>query len=460
MMHNGVHRTSSMFKALLIALLCISFTSPAFAGKTVEEGSTTVGKEVVPEDKLPPADQRSTQPQPAPDIVGGTTATAGEYPWQARVAPSGYSIFCGGTLIATQWVLTASHCVDGRSASSFTVTLGDHNVSSNEGTEQARSVSQIIMHPSYNSSTLDNDVALMKLSSPVTLNARVQTIPLVNAPADDSLVANGILATVTGWGATSEGGSSSSVLRKVQVPIVSNTTCNSAYGGGITANMICAGYSAGGKDSCQGDSGGPFVVANGSGWKLAGVVSWGDGCARANKYGVYARVSRYISWIESYVGSSTPPPPPPSSGITNGGFENGATGWSQSSSGGYAIIDDARPRSGSYSGWMAGYNNASDKLYQTVSVPASGGTLGFYVYVSTQETSSTSYDYLRVRVYSTSGSLLGTLRTYSNGSTKNSWFSGSASLANWAGQTVRIQFDATNDSSYTTSFFVDDVTLN
>ncbi len=458
---------SGTLKTLLVLLLCLFVSTNAFAQKSTAQksgGGEDIGdiapvtdvKEIP--DKLPNADTRDSN-SPGLNIVGGTEATPGEYPWQARVTPSGYTIYCGGSLIATQWVLTAAHCVYGKSASSFTITLGDHNAYSNEGTEQTRSVSQIIVHPSYNSSTSDNDVALMKLSSAVTLNSRVQTIPLVTSPADDSLVAPGVMATVTGWGATSEGGSSSSVLREVAVPIVSNTTCNSSssYGGEITANMLCAGYASGGKDSCQGDSGGPLAVANGSSWKLAGVVSFGNGCARANYYGVYSRVSRFVSWINGYVGS-TPPPPPPPSGLQNGGFESGSSPWLQSSSGGYGLIATQRPRSGSYSAWLAGYNNGSDSIGQTITVP-SGAALKYYVYISTQESGSTAYDYFRVRVYSSGGSLLGTLRTYSNASTKNTWVSDSLSLSAYAGQTVRISFEGTNDSSLTTSFFVDDVSV-
>ncbi len=162
-------------------------------------------------------------------------------------------------------------------------------------------------------------------------------------------------------------------------------------------------------------------------------------------------------------GGSTPTPtpsptPPPSGGnaITNGGFESGASGWTQTSSGGYGLVATNRPHSGSYSAWLAGYNNGSDSIAQTITVP-SGASLKYYLYITTQESGSTSYDYFRVRVYSTSGSLLGTLRTYSNASTKNSWISDTVSLSAYAGQTVRISFEGTNDYSLTTSFFVDDV---
>lgn len=154
----------------------------------------------------------------------------------------------------------------------------------------------------------------------------------------------------------------------------------------------------------------------------------------------------------------TATPPPGGGSIVNGGFESGTTGWTQASSGGYNVIDTTRPRTGSYSVYMGGYNNASEGIYQTLTVPA-GKSLSFYWYQTTAEGSTTAYDYLRVRVYNTSGTLLGTLATRSNVNTKNAWVAESLSLAAYAGQTVRIRFETTTDSSLITSFFVDDVSL-
>ncbi|MFD3162768.1 S8 family serine peptidase [Herpetosiphon sp. NSE202] len=154
----------------------------------------------------------------------------------------------------------------------------------------------------------------------------------------------------------------------------------------------------------------------------------------------------------------TATPPPGGGSIVNGGFESGTTGWTQASSGGYSLIDTTRPRTGSYSVYMGGYNNANEGLYQTVTVPA-GSALNFYWYQTSNEGTTTAYDYLRVRVYNTSGTLLGTLATRSNVNTENAWVAESLSLAAYAGQTVRIRFETTTDSSLTTSFFVDDVSL-
>ncbi|HRV94691.1 MAG TPA: serine protease, partial [Anaerolineae bacterium] len=250
-------------------------------------------------------DSSSDPNQPA--IVGGQPADPHEYPWQALVLFDGY--LCGGSLIDAEWVLTAAHCVYNGSTvydpSVFDISLGEHYLYSSDGTEQAKTVDQVIPHPSYDANTSDYDVALLHLSSPAVLNSAVATIALSSV-----VDVEGDLSTVTGWGTTSYGGSISDVLMEVQVPIVSNATCAASYGGSITDSMLCAGYAEGGKDSCQGDSGGPLIISDGSGgFKQAGVVSWGFGCAEPDYYGVYARISTVKSWIDSYVNDNATPTP-------------------------------------------------------------------------------------------------------------------------------------------------------
>lgn len=169
-------------------------------------------------------------------------------------------------------------------------------------------------------------------------------------------------------------------------------------------------------------------------------------------------------WIAGRIrldgGSEEPPPPPPPGGdLQNGGFEDGATAWQQSSTGGYQLITTDRPRTGSYSAWLGGYNSGTDTISQTVAIP-SNGTLSYWWYQTSSEGSSTAYDYFRVRLYDPStGALVATLRTRSNRDARNAWYQDSLSLASYAGQTLRIEFSVTTDFIYTTSFWVDDVTL-
>ena len=149
-----------------------------------------------------------------------------------------------------------------------------------------------MIHEAYNTVTQENDLALIKLRT----QPPGRVIPLASSkiaiPAGQPL-------EVTGWGATNEGGSASRGLLKASVPYVDSAACNvpSAYNGAIKAGMMCAGFREGGIDSCQGDSGGPLVWRTADGPVLVGVVSWGEGCARKLKYGVYTQAGRYAEWI-------------------------------------------------------------------------------------------------------------------------------------------------------------------
>ncbi|XP_076135742.1 trypsin-3-like [Alosa pseudoharengus] len=217
-------------------------------------------------------------------IVGGKECKRHSVPYQVSLN-AGYH-FCGGSLISSEWVVSAAHCYQSR----MQVRLGEHNIKSTEGTEQFISA-KAVLHSNYSSQSQDNDDILIKLSKPATLNQYVSTVSLPSSCAWSA----GTRCLVSGWGNTSGSGNYYPInLRCLEIPIISDSTCADTYPGGqITDNMFCAGYMEGGKDSCLGDSGGP-VVCDG---KLQGVVSWGYGCALKDKPGVYTRVCNYNSWI-------------------------------------------------------------------------------------------------------------------------------------------------------------------
>jgi secreted trypsin-like serine protease len=237
-----------------------------------------------------PAIATAAQP-PSTDVVGGTRAAQGEFPFMVRL-----SMGCGGALYSPTIVLTAAHCVSRTGTNtSITATLGSVDLqSSSRITVKSNYVYQA---PGYNGN--GKDWALIRLASPVT---GLATLPLATTTAYDSGT-----FTIVGWGAASEGGAQQRYLLKATVPFVSDTTCNSRtmYNGEVIASdEICAGYASGGTDTCQGDSGGPMFRRDASdAWIQVGIVSWGDGCARPNKPGVYSQVSTFAANIKAAAAS-------------------------------------------------------------------------------------------------------------------------------------------------------------
>ncbi|ADV67899.1 secreted peptidase [Deinococcus maricopensis DSM 21211] len=227
-------------------------------------------------------------------IVYGTVSAYGSRPYQVAVLPSTRpnSAYCGGTLIGSNWVMTAAHCVYGASASSRIVRAGVYTLSnSTEG--QKLNVAQIYVHPNYRSSADSYDIALLRLSSAVTTSA-AKPAALPSNSVESVLDVDGKYAVVSGWGIT-ESGSASDKLREVSIPISPTSgDCGSRPG-----NTICGKY-ASGKDSCNGDSGGPLAQTYNSKFYVLGIVSYGPTECRG--YGVYTRVNGYLSWIQSVSG--------------------------------------------------------------------------------------------------------------------------------------------------------------
>ncbi|XP_024125341.2 trypsin isoform X1 [Oryzias melastigma] len=213
-------------------------------------------------------------------IVGGYTAAAHSIKHIVSLQSSRGQHFCGGCLV--------------HRADQMMIVAGDYKVNVFEGTEQYAKPHRLVSHPLYNRSTNNADIMLIKLRAPMILNKFVSLAPL---PRQGTGVVAGHMCRVSGWGYDNQGGEQGPVkLRTVLVPIVSTAKCNSSdsFDGNITANMICAGHQAGGKDACKGDSGGPLMCRG----RVYGLVSWGNGCADAKFPGVYTAVSRFRRWID------------------------------------------------------------------------------------------------------------------------------------------------------------------
>ena len=224
-------------------------------------------------------------------IINGTQVSEEDESWRFIVALK-YNgrQFCAGSLISPTWVVTAAHCIRGYDPEGGdTIGVGSYN--KNETIDYK--VKQWIVHPSYDSDSLDNDIALIELEKSALDTTNVSPIVYDTSHALESETET----KVAGWGYKNANGYDAAIdLMEVYVPIVDPETCNDAYDGTITSNMICAGFMEGGKDSCQGDSGGPLVVEG----KLTGIVSWGRGCAQKDYPGVYTKIQNYSEWIENF----------------------------------------------------------------------------------------------------------------------------------------------------------------
>lgn len=245
-------------------------------------------------------------------IVNGDDAPACKWKWQAGLK-SGSMPFCGGMLISPEWVLTAAHCAQTSSSPGFNVVLGDWKPRETSGKEQVRAASLVLRHPGYNDNTMDWDLAMVKLSSPVSMTDCVGSVCL---PTGGD-VSPGKTCWITGWGTLKSGGSQPNVLQEAPVKIISNKDCTSKYAyssSEITSHMICAqGKTSDGKiqDACQGDSGGPLVCESSGTWTLYGATSWGYGCAGKTYPGIWARVHDGMSWIEDILAGNYEMPKPP-----------------------------------------------------------------------------------------------------------------------------------------------------
>ncbi|XP_071555518.1 uncharacterized protein Np [Temnothorax nylanderi] len=243
---------------------------------------------------------------PEPKIVGGDRSSFGKWPWQISLRQwrsQTYLHKCGAALLNENWAITAAHCVESVPPSDLLLRIGEHDLSNEDEPYgyQERRVQIVASHPQFDARTFEYDLALLRFYEPL-LPFQPNVLPICLPDDDETYV--GRTAYVTGWGRLYDEGPLPSVLQEVAVPVINNSVCeamyrNAGYIEHIPHIFICAGWRNGGFDSCEGDSGGPMVIqrARDKRWVLAGIISWGIGCAAPNQPGVYTRISEFREWI-------------------------------------------------------------------------------------------------------------------------------------------------------------------
>uniref|UniRef100_A0A8C9MN27 coagulation factor Xa n=1 Tax=Serinus canaria TaxID=9135 RepID=A0A8C9MN27_SERCA len=232
------------------------------------ETSTEEDFAITTESPTPPPDNRTSSKTPYVDtrIVGGDECLPGQCPWQVN----------GGSLA---------------------LTVGEVDREKKEQSESMHTVNKIIIHSKFDAETYDNDIALLKLKEPIRFSEYIIPACLPKADFANEVLMKQKSGRVSGFGREYDGGQLPKKLKVLELPYVNRSTCEQSSNFVVTENMFCAGYDSEEKDACEGDSGGPHVTRYKDTYFVTGIVSWGEGCARKGKYGVYTKLSRFLGWV-------------------------------------------------------------------------------------------------------------------------------------------------------------------
>ncbi|XP_073915085.1 brain-specific serine protease 4 isoform X1 [Castor canadensis] len=246
-------------------------------------------------------------PQQLNRVVGGQDSTDGEWPWVVSIRKNG-THHCAGSLLTSHWVVTAAHCFKGNlnKLSLFSVLLGAWQLENPGPGAKQVGVAWVLPHPTYSwKEAASADIALVRLKTPILFSERILPICL---PDSSVRLPPNTECWIAGWGSIHDGVPlhHPQTLQKLKVPIIDSETCSHLYWRAvgqqaITEDMLCAGYLEGERDACLGDSGGPLMCKVESSWVLAGIISWGEGCAQRNRPGVYTSLLSHRTWVQRIV---------------------------------------------------------------------------------------------------------------------------------------------------------------
>ncbi|CAD6215661.1 GSCOCT00000473001.2-RA-CDS [Cotesia congregata] len=254
--------------------------------------------------------KRMTTARATGRIFNGKPSKRGSWPWQASLQLLHPKLgfighWCGGVLVDPSWVLTAAHCIHNDVfnlpiGALWTTVLGEWELDSGNRGSVRIPVERVVIHEKFDN--YNHDIALMKLSRPAPLSKIIRTICLPEPETEKKLVDTNCFTS--GWGRSGPSPSLSAALLEASIPLLTLEDCKKAYGNSVPLRNghLCAGHLDGSSGSCVGDSGGPLQCKRSDGvWQLAGITSFGSGCARPGFPDVYTKVQHYTEWIKNTI---------------------------------------------------------------------------------------------------------------------------------------------------------------
>nr|XP_013052887.2 coagulation factor X-like [Anser cygnoides] len=242
-------------------------------------------------------EENTEAPSYHPEVTEEAGSLPSACPWQAVLVEKHGSWFCGGTILNEYFILTAAHCVT--DSKELQVIVGMVDREEEEPSTVTHRVEKIIPNAEFDSKSFDSDIALIKLSEPITFSEDVIPACLPEEDFANDVLMNQTFGIISGFGNIFERTQPVKRMKVLRVPYVDRRTCKHALKHLVTRNMFCAGYNKDGQDACQGDGGGPHVTEYNGTYFVTGIISWGEGCGKEGKYGIYTKLSRFLPWVRS-----------------------------------------------------------------------------------------------------------------------------------------------------------------